>query len=42
MAEDPAVKELIAGLPQRAEQVSLRGFQADVPLLRLLAASSDT
>ncbi len=37
MADDPAVKPLIAGLPRRKEKVTLRGFQSKVPLLRLFA-----
>ena len=39
MADDPAVKPLIAELPQRMENVTLRGFQTETPLLRLFAAS---
>jgi class 3 adenylate cyclase len=39
MAEDPAVRPLVAGLPQRMETAMLRGFQAETPLLRLFAAN---
>ena len=38
MAEDPAVRPLIADLPQRVESIALRGFQSETPLLRLFAA----
>jgi class 3 adenylate cyclase len=38
MADDPAVKPLISGLPQHRESVRLRGFQSETPLLRLFAA----
>ena len=39
VAEDPAVKPLLAGIPVREESVPLKGFAKPVGFLRVLARS---
>jgi class 3 adenylate cyclase len=40
VAEDPAVKPLLAGVPARAESVPLKGFAEPVGFVRVLAGSA--
>jgi len=40
IASDPAVQELLAGIPQRHETVALKGFTEPVGFLRLLSLES--
>jgi class 3 adenylate cyclase len=36
VADDPAVQEILANVPQRQETVALKGFAAPVGFVRLL------
>jgi len=38
VADDPAVKPLLGGVPSREEAVPLKGFAQPIPFVRLLAS----
>lgn len=40
IASDPAVREILAGVPQRREKVTLKGFAEPVGFLRLVSLGS--